>query len=145
MTENEIQKQNSRAEQDIITLDYSKWSFQQRRLKRADDHGLWQQERDRVIDRQRSDNANARARYLQDLENKKRAKQRADEAETDRQLEPQKQVLMREWLADNPDKSAEDFDISAWLHLRQNLIEQSRADALNAHIKAETATGRYAL
>ena len=82
MTEKEIQEQNNRAEQDIITLDYTKWSFQQRRLKRSDDHNLWQQERDCVIDRQRSDNAKARAGYLQDLEDKKRAKQRADEAET---------------------------------------------------------------
>lgn len=145
MTEKEIQEQNNRAEQDIITLDYAKWSFQQRRLKRSDDHNLWQQERDCVIDRQRSDNAKSRAGYLQDLEDKKRAKQRADDAKTDRQLEPQKQTLMREWLANNPDKTPEDFNKSAWLHLRQNLIEQSRAADLNAHIEAEKASGRYSL
>ena len=145
MTDKEIQEQNSRAEQDIITLDYTKWSFQQRQSRRADDHDLWQSERDRVLDRQRSQNAASRVRYLQDLEGKKRAKQRADNAETDRRLEPQKQTLMREWLANNPDKTAEDFDKSAWQHLRANLIEQAESDAYNAEIRQQSETGRYSL
>ena len=37
MMEKEIQEQNNRTEQDIITLDYAKWSFQQRQLRRSDD------------------------------------------------------------------------------------------------------------
>jgi len=51
MTEKEIQEQNAKAEQDAITLDYSKWSYQQRQAKRPTDHSLWQQERDHVLSR----------------------------------------------------------------------------------------------
>ena len=145
MTEKEIQEQNNQVEQDIITLDYTKWSFQQRQANRADDHGLWQRERDRVLDRQRNENVEARRKYNAQLEAAKTEKRRETDAETDRQLEPQKQILMREWIANHPGKTKDDFDKTAWLHLRQNLIEQSRADALDAHIKAETASGRYSL
>ncbi len=145
MTDKEIQDQNNRAEQEAITLDYTKWSFQQRQAKLPDDHNLWQQERDRVLARQRSDNAEAGRKYREKLDAAKAAKRREHEAETDRQLEPQKQMLMREWLANNTDKTKDDFNKSAWLHLRQNLIEQAEADAYNAEIRQQSEAGRYSL
>ena len=145
MTEQEIKEQNARAEQDAITLDYSKWSFQQRQAKRSDDHSLWQQERDRVLARQRSENAEAGRAYRTSLDAVKAEKQREHDAETDRQLEPQKQMLMREWLANNPTLTETDFDKKARQHLRANLIEQRNADAMNAEIQRQTASGRYSL
>lgn len=145
MTEKEIQDEINKAEQDAITLDYSKWSYQQRRAKLSTDHNLWQQQRDRVLARQQSDNAEAGRRYRATLEAVKAEKQGEHDARVDRQIEPQKQTLMREWLANNPTFTATDFEQKAWQHLRANLIEQSNADAINAEIQKQSATGRYSL
>jgi len=54
-------------------------------------------------------------------------------------------MLMREWLANNPTFTATDFEKKAWQHLRANLIEQRNADAMNAEIQNQTASGRYSL
>ncbi len=145
MTEKELQNEIDRAKQDAITLDYSKWSFQQSQAKLPNDHTLWQQKRDRVINQQKSDNDATRASYLQDLENKKAERQHTDDAEIDRQLEPQKQTLMREWRANHPGKTTDDFNKPAWIHLRQNLIEQGNADAMNAQINSLKSSGRYSV
>jgi hypothetical protein len=145
MTDQEIKQQIDRAMQDAITLDYSKWATQQRQAKLSDNHDLWQIERDRTLARQQSDNNEARRKHLASLDAAKAEKRRESDAETDRRLEPQKQTLMREWLANHPDKTAEDFNKSAWIHLRENLIGQEKANALDADIKAQLSTGRYSL
>ncbi len=145
MTQEEIQIQNAQNAQDIITLDYPKWSFQQRRANRSDDHGLWQQERDRVLSRQQIDNQSAKSSYLADLEAKRADKRAEHEAELDRQLEPQKQTMMRDWMANHPGKTAADFEKDAWTHLRQNLVEQRESEMTRATIESERASGRYSL
>lgn len=131
--------------QDNITLDYSKWSFQQRQAKRPADHNLWQQERDRVLARQKADNDEAGRKYRASLETAKAEKQREHDARIDRELEPQKQKLKREWLANNPNFTETDFEEKAWRHLRANLIEQRNADSINAEIQKHRASGRYLL
>lgn len=143
MTDEQLQQSVAQAEQDATTLNYAKWSFQQVRAKRPNDHELWQQQRDAVLARQQSDNAETRRKYLAGLEAAKAEKQRESDAEIDRQLEPQKQTLMREWLANHPNETANDFEKKAWIHLRQNLIEQRKTESLNAEIKS--ASGRYSL
>ncbi len=145
MTDKEIQQQIDKAEQDAITLDYTKWSFQQRQAKRPTDHNLWQQERDRVLARQRFDNAAAGRKYRASLETAKAEKQREHDAQIDSELEPQKQTLMREWLANHPGKTKDDFNKSAWIHLRQNLVEQRNNDVMNAEMQKQSATGKYSL
>lgn len=143
MTDKEIREQNAKAAQDAITLDYSKWSDQMRRAGLPTDHNLWKQECNRVLARQQSDNSEAGRKYRASLEAAKAEKQREHDARIDRELEPQKQMLMREWLANNPTFTATDFEQKAWAHLRQNLIEQRKVDAINAQTKAHLASGRY--
>jgi hypothetical protein len=145
MTDEQIKQQIAQVEQDEITLNYSKWSEQRRRAELPTDHNLWQQQRDAVLRRQQSDNAEAGRRHRATLEAAKADKQREHDAEIDRELEPQKQRLMREWLANNPSLTATDFEKKAWQHLRTNLIERRSADSINAEIERHTATGRYSL
>jgi hypothetical protein len=143
MTDEQLKQQIAQAEQDAITLDYVKWSFQQRQLKLPTDHFLWEIERDRTLARQRADNATARAKHLDGLTAAKADKKREYDAEIDRELAPQKQQLMRQWLANNPTQTPADFEKKAWIHLRENLVEQRGADNSAATRRQLQASGRY--
>jgi hypothetical protein len=104
---------------DAITLDFSKWSARQRQLKASTDHSLWVKERDAVLRRQQSENEKAKRQYQTRLDAEKAAKRAEIDAETARELEPRKQVVNRQWLADHPDKTAADFESAAWPLLRE--------------------------
>jgi hypothetical protein len=145
MTDEQLKQSITQAEQDNITLDFTKWSFQQRQAKLPSSHELWQQEHDAVLARQQAENTELRQRYLAKLQAAKAEKQREYDAELDRELEPQKQRLMREWLANNPNFTATDFDKKAWIHLRQNLIAQRQSESLQAELQSQLSTGRYSL
>jgi septum formation inhibitor MinC len=145
MTDEQIKQSMAQIEQDNINLDYSKWSFEQRRANLPNDHNLWQQVRDRTLARQKSDNAEAGRKYRATLEAAKAEKQREYDAEIDRELEPQKQRLMREWLANNPNFTATDFEKKAWHLLKANLIEQRTARIFENDIRQMQETGRYSL
>jgi len=141
----ELQRQIERSERDAITLDFVKWSAQRIQAKLPNDHHLWERERDDVLTRQRADNAEAGRSHRASLEAARAAKLREYDAEIDREFEPQKLMMRREWLANNPNRTSEDFDRLAWEHLRGNLIEQRNADTRNAELQAQMATGRYSL
>ncbi len=143
MTDTEILDQYNQATQDAITLDYSRWSFQQRQAKLSDNHDLWQQERDRTLARQQSDNAQTRRKYLDGLEAAKAEKQRELDAVIELDLAPEKRRLQNEWLANNPNFTASDFEQKAWHLLKENLIEQRRAEAFE--IEKQRVASRYAL
>jgi hypothetical protein len=143
MADEQIKQQIAQAQQDSITLDYSKWSAQRIQAKLPNDHDLWQRQRDAVLRRQQSDNAEAGRKYRAKLEAAKAEKRREYDAEIDRELEPQKQRLMREWLANNPNFTATDFEKKAWHLLKENLIEQRNAEAFEA--EKQRAAGRYSL
>jgi hypothetical protein len=132
-------------EQDQITLDYSKWSFQKRRAGLSTDHDLWKDQRSDVLSRQQAENTVIRQNYLNGLAAAKAAKQAEHDTTLDRELEPTKHRLMRRWLADHPDKNAADFDKLAWTYLRQNLVEQSEQDNREAMRNSLLKTGRYSL
>ncbi len=137
------QKMKWQSEQDNVTLDYSKWSFQQRQAKLSTDHDLWKQERDAVLARWQTNNDETRRKYLAGLENEKAAKQAERDKQVDTELEPKKQTLMREWLANNPNETAADFEKKAWQHLRLNLIEQRNNEAFE--LERQRASVRYSL
>lgn len=122
------QKMKWQTQQDAITLDYSAWSQQRTRAGLSNNHGLWEEQRDDVLARQQSENAELRRKYLAGLEAAKAEKQAEHGREIDQSLEAKKQRLMRQWMADNPDKTAADFDKLAWTYLRQNLVEQGELD-----------------
>jgi trehalose/maltose hydrolase-like predicted phosphorylase len=145
MTDEQRKQQIAQIEQDNITLDYTKWSEQRRNAKLSNDHNLWQFERDRTLARQRSDNAEARARHLNKIEAERKAKQTEADAQTEIQLQPEKRRLQNEWLANNPTQPPADFEKKAWHLLKENLIEQHNAASLEAEKQRQMKTGGYSL
>ncbi len=145
MTETELKERIAQAEQDAVTLDYTKWSAQRIQAKLPNDHNLWQFERDRTLARQQSDNAEAGRKYRATLQTAKAEKRREYDAEIDRELEPQKQRLKREWLANNPNQTPADFEKKAWAFLKGNLIEQREAAKMEHTKRQLSASGRYSL
>jgi hypothetical protein len=141
----DLEKMQWQTEQDQITLDFSRWSQQQTRAGLSNDHNLWKELRDDVLARQQASNAESRRKYLAGLEAAKAEKKREYDTQIDRELEPTKQTLMRGWLANNPYETAADFEKKAWIHLRENLIEQRKNEAFQAEMNAQMATGRYSL
>jgi hypothetical protein len=139
----EIRNETDRARQDNITLDFAKWNFQRIQAKLPASHDLWQQERDAVLRRQQSDNAAARARYLNKLDDERAAKQSERDTEIDNELEPEKRRLRNQWLADHPSKTEADFNREAWHLLKENLIEQHNAASLEATKQQMLQSGRY--
>jgi hypothetical protein len=145
MTDEQIEKELSQVEQDNITLDFTKWSFQRRQANLPTEHSLWETARDAVLARQRWDNAVVRQRYLDGVAAQRAAKQSEHEREIDAELEPTKQRLKRDWLANNPAFTESDFEKKAWIHLRQNLVDERNTASLNAEIAAQMAKGIYSL
>ena len=143
MTDNELQSEINQAQQDAITLDFSKWSFQQRRAGKPFDHQSWQTARDAVLSRQRWDNATARNQRLSQEQAAKDAKAREHETQIDAELLPKKLRLKRQWLADNPTFSEADFESKAWIHLRANLVEERTDAGREAELKRQLSTFRY--
>jgi hypothetical protein len=137
------QKIKWQSEQDNTTLNFDRWSFQRRQAKLPADHDLWKQERDAVLARWQTNNDETRRKYLAGLENEKAQKQAERDRQIDAGLEPQKQFLKREWLANNPNETAADFEKKAWQHLRLNLIEQRNNEAFE--LERQRASVRYSL
>ncbi len=132
-------------QQDAITLDFSAWSQQRTRAGLSNNHGLWQDQRDDVLARQQSENAELRRKRLAGLEAAKAEKQSERDAVIDRELEPQKIRLRNEWLANNPNLTPTDFESKAWHLLKANLIEQGETDNQETVRNSLLKTGRYAL
>ena len=132
------------AEQDIITLDFTKWSQVRRKAGLSQDHGLWQTERDRTLARQRIDNAAARNRRMTAENQTKAEKQKLDDIALDAELEPTKLRLRREWLAANPDRTEAEFEAKSWPLLRQNLVEERQDIALQNEIQSSRSKASLA-
>jgi hypothetical protein len=145
MTDKELKQSITQAEQDAITLDYSKWGEQRRQAKLSNDHSQWQIERDKTLTRQQSDNADVRRAYLAKIDGERLAKQAEADAQVETQLQPEKKRLQNEWLANNPGATVADFEKKAWHLLKENLIEQRNGEAMNAEIQRQKQTGRYSL
>ncbi len=90
-------------------------------------------------------NAETRKQYLGGLEARKVEEAKLRNLEIDAELQPRKQFLQREWLANQPGKTSIDFEKAAWPHLRENLIVERDELARQATIAEGRASGRYAL
>src|SRR6185369_16600880 len=139
MTEQEIKQKIEQAKQDEITRNFTTWSAEQRRLKKPDNHALWQQEYDGMRARQRSDNDAARRQYQDGLAAQRAERQKEAEAKLEKDLQPQKEALKRDWLANNPSFNASDFETKAWPLLKGNLVEQRKREALDAEMQAHAS------
>ncbi len=108
-------EQKMQWQQDQITLDFSAWSQQRTLAGLSNNHDLWKEQRDDALARQQAHNAETRRKYLAGLEAAKAEKQAEHDAAIDRELEPQKQQLKRDWLANNPAFTEFDFEKKAWV------------------------------
>jgi hypothetical protein len=139
----EEQKRHEQQLETNIRLDFTAWSARERRAGKPHDHASWQSVRDAAIFDSKWENAKARSEYLATLAEKKAVEERKHQREIDAELLPQKQRLMRQWLADNPTFTEADFETKAWIHLRQNLIEERTDAARAAELKRQLSTFRY--
>lgn len=115
------------------------------RRQRIADHEQWQLDQQREQTRRELDNAETRRKYLTGLEAEKAEKAKLADIALDIELEPRKQILLREWLAGHPGKTSGDFDSLAWPHLRENLIAEIAESKRRATIAEARESGRYAL
>lgn len=90
-------------------------------------------------------NAETRKQYLGGLEARKVEEAKLRNLEIDAELQPRKQFLQREWLANQPGKTSIDFEKAAWPHLRENLIVERDELARQATIAEGRASGLYSL
>jgi len=90
-----------------------------------------------------AENERLRNNYLAGLAAKQAAAQAEQDARLEAALAPERDRLEREWLANHPDHSPEDFRRRAWPQLRQNLGDERAAQHLEAQKEALRATGKY--
>jgi hypothetical protein len=67
-------EQKMQREQDIITLNYSRWSFYRRRAGLSTDPATWQEQRGNVLFRKQFENAELRRKHRARLEAEKAEK-----------------------------------------------------------------------
>ncbi len=139
-TKEEIEQSMWQIEADNTNLDYGKWSFERRRAGLPFTHEIWQNARDQTIQRQQSENSELRRKYLEKLDDEKKARQAETDAQTDLELAPTKKRLQNQWLVDNPTQTAADFEKKAWHLLKENLIEQRNADSFDAEVQRQAAS-----
>ncbi len=138
------QKMQWQTQQDQITLDFSAWSQQRTRAKLSNSRDLWEEQRDDVLARQQSENAELRRKRLAGLEAQKAERQTMLDAEIDLEFADERRRLQNEWLANNPTQAPKDFTEKAWHLLRENLIEQRKLNNQEAVRNSLLKTGRYA-
>jgi len=92
-----------------------------------------------------AENERLRDRYLAGLAAQRAADEAANDARLEASLEPERTKLQRQWLADHPDHSAEDFRSKAWPRLRANLGDQRAAELHEEQKAALARSGAYGL
>ena len=92
-----------------------------------------------------AENERLGARRLAALAAKRAADEAANDARLEASLEPERTKLQRQWLADHPDHSAEDFRSKAWPRLRANLGDQRAAELHEEQKAALARSGAYGL
>jgi len=90
-----------------------------------------------------AENERLGARRLADLAAKRAADEAANDARLEAALAPERIHLERQWLADHPDLTPEDFRRRAWPQLRMNAADQRAAEHLEQEKAALRRTGMY--
>ena len=90
-----------------------------------------------------AENQRLRDRYLAGLAAQRAADEAANSARLEEALAPERDRLQRQWLADHPDHTPEDFRRRAWPRLRENLGDERAAQHLEAEKAALRRTGKY--
>jgi len=90
-----------------------------------------------------AENERLRDRYLAGLAAQRAADEAANNDRLEAALTPERIRLERQWLADHPDLTPEDFRRRAWPRLRENLGDERAAQHLEAEKAALRRTGMY--
>ena len=132
-----------------MAIDYADY-FDQRRLNdQLDQLGLPEgparEKKRRELEDRRLANQAAREEHRAALAAQQAAERRRREAEVNQRLEPIKQRLKREWLADHPESDERVFEQKAWPQLKLNVLEDQRAELVRRVQEQLKATGMYSL
>jgi len=92
-----------------------------------------------------AENERLRNNYLAGLAAQRAADEAANNDRLEAALAPERTRLERQWLADHPGHSPEDFRRRAWPQLRANLGDERAAQHLEAQKAALRRTGAYDL
>ena len=90
-----------------------------------------------------AENQRLRDRYLAELAASRAAAQAEQDSRLEAALAPERARLERQWLADHPDLTPEDFRRRAWPQLRQNLGDQRAGEHFEAQKAALRKSGAY--
>ena len=107
--------------------------------------GPAKEEERRRLEAQRAENRRAREAHRASLEAQQTAERQRHEEALDAELEPTKQRMKREWLANHPAATEADFERRAWPLLRQNLLEDRREQLIARTQEQLRQTGMYSL
>lgn len=88
-------------------------------------------------------NAEIRRERLTGLAAERQARQDEALAADLAALEPEKTQLRRQWLADHPGHTAEDFERRAWPQLARNLLDRRESEARDRTREQLIAAGAY--
>jgi hypothetical protein len=119
--------------------------FQRAREQLQREHSAYLAEQEREVEERREANEEARNRYLAKLAAEKEERRKIAEAELEEQLAPDKARTQREWLANHPGKTVQEFERFAWPQLRLNVIEDRQHAQLEQAKASLRASGRYSL
>ncbi len=90
-----------------------------------------------------AENQRLRDRYLSGLAAQRAADEAGNNARLEAALGPERIALERQWLADHPDHTPEDFRRRAWPQLRAGLREQRAREHFEAQKAALRRSGLY--
>lgn len=111
---------------------YGNFVTQQALARQRREREAWEeQQQEEQAERVRA-NTEARERYLAGLAAKKAEERRRHDAETEAALAPARERARRDWLLAHPGQDAAAFDKVAWPLVRENLLADEQARALEA-------------
>ena len=88
-------------------------------------------------------NDEARTAYLAKLDAEKAARRAVHEAELEREIAPERERVMHEWLANHVGKTEQDFMSAAWPTLRLNVLAERERRIAEANRAAHLARHNY--
>jgi hypothetical protein len=122
---------------------YGNFVTQQALARQRREREVWEEQQREEQEEAVRENAATRERYLAGLAAQKAEAVRRQEAETDHELGPAKERAQRDYLLAHPGKDAAAFEKLAWPLIRENLIADQRAAAVEATKAKLRSSGLY--
>ena len=122
---------------------YGSYQTQQALARQRAEREAWEEQQKEEQEERVRANTKARETYLSGLAKQKAEVVQRHEAATAAALAPAKERARRDFLIANPGRDAADFEKVAWPLVRQNLLEDEKAQALEATKTQLRSSGRY--